>query len=109
MASFPGWHEERDDSGNDIEIKPFPSRPLVNVCLLLVVTAGVAGWVGTLWQHIAAVSAATMVERGSYQNIKAAVGTIAMVLGWLGVSILLAVAVGLLVLILSLKALDRLV
>jgi hypothetical protein len=36
LATFPGWHEERDErTGSDVDVKPFPSRPVSQVPRLL--------------------------------------------------------------------------
>ena len=42
LATFPGWHEERDArTGSDIDIKPFPSRPVSQVALALIFIASI--------------------------------------------------------------------
>ena len=109
LASFPGWHEEHDQrTGSDIDIKPFPSRPVSQSALALVFIASVFVLVSVLWQHTASVAAAQVAQDMGNGSIKSGVGTSAMVLGWFSFALLLIVTIGLLVMILSIHLLDRL-
>jgi hypothetical protein len=109
LASFPGWHEERDRAtGSEVDVKPFPSRPVSQSALALVFIASVFVLVSVLWQHTASVAAAQVAQDMGNGSIKSGVGTSAMVLGWFSFALLLIVTIGLLVMILSIHLLDRL-
>ncbi|KAF2261006.1 membrane fusion mating protein FIG1 [Lojkania enalia] len=109
LATFPGWHEERDRvTGSDVEVKPFPSRPVSQVALALIFISSIFVLVSVLWQHTASVAAATVAQDLGNGSVKSGVGTSAMVLGWFGFALLIIVTIGLLVMILSIIVLDRL-
>lgn len=109
LASFPGWHEERDHAtGSEVDVKPFPSRPVSQSALALVFIASIFVLVSVLWQHTASVAAAQVAQDMGNGSIKSGVGTSAMVLGWFSFALLLIVTIGLLVMILSIHLLDRL-
>ncbi|KAH9826382.1 membrane fusion mating protein FIG1 [Teratosphaeria destructans] len=109
LATFPGWHEEHDArTGSDIDIKPFPSRPVSQVALALIFISSIFVLVSVLWQHTASVAAAQVAQDFGNGSVKSGVGTSAMVLGWFGFALLIIVTIGLLVMILSIHLLDRL-
>ncbi|RDW86762.1 Fig1 domain-containing protein [Aspergillus mulundensis] len=108
LATFPGWHEEVDASGSEVEVKPFPSRPVSQVALALIFVAAVFVLVSVLWQHTASVGASTIVQDLGNGSVKSGVGTSAMVLGWFGFALLVVVTIGLLVMILNLRMLRQL-
>ncbi|EGP83565.1 unnamed protein product [Zymoseptoria tritici ST99CH_1E4] len=109
LATFPGWHEEHDArTGSDIDIKPFPSRPVSQVALALIFISSIFVLVSVLWQHTASVAAAQVAQDFGNGSVKSGVGTAAMVLGWFGFALLIIVTVGLLVMILSIHLLDKL-
>ncbi|KAI5361123.1 Putative Cell fusion protein Dni1/Fig1 [Septoria linicola] len=109
LATFPGWHEEHDArTGSDIDIKPFPSRPVSQVALALIFIASIFVLVSVLWQHTASVAAAQVAQDFGNGSVRSGVGTSAMVLGWFGFALLIIVTVGLLVMILSIHLLDKL-
>jgi hypothetical protein len=109
LATFPGWHEERDErTGSDVDVKPFPSRPVLQIALTSALVAGVLLLIAGLWQHVGSVGAAAMAGSANHGNVKADIGTNAMVLTWIGVTVEIAVAVGLFVMLISIMALDRL-
>lgn len=109
LATFPGWHEERDrETGSELDVKPFPSRPVSQVALSLIFIASIFVLVSVLWQHTASVAAATVAQDMGNGSVKSGVGTSAMVLGWFGFVLLIIVTIGLLVMILSIIVLDRL-
>lgn len=108
LATFPGWHEERDDDGSDREVKPFPSRPVSQIALALIFVASVFVLVSVLWQHTASVGASTIAQDLGNGSVKSGVGTAAMILGWFGFALLIIVTIGLLVMILSIRILDQL-
>ena len=108
LATFPGWHEEHDDDGDDREVKPFPSRPVSQIALALIFVASVFVLVSVLWQHTASVGASTIAQDLGNGSVKSGVGTAAMILGWFGFALLIIVTIGLLVMILSIRILDQL-
>jgi hypothetical protein len=109
LATFPGWHEERDaHTGSDIDIKPFPSRPVSQVALALIFIASIFVLVSVLWQHTASVAAAQIAQDFGNGSVRSGVGTSAMVLGWFAFALFIIVTIGLLVMILSIHLLDRL-
>lgn len=108
LATFPGWHEETDVHGSDVDVKPFPSRPVSQVALALIFISSVFVLVSVLWQHTASVAAATIAQDLGNGSVKSGVGTSAMVLGWFGFVLLIIVTIGLLAMILSIITLDRL-
>jgi hypothetical protein len=61
-----------------------------------------------MWQHVAAVGAAAMVEAVNYGNVKADIGAGAMTLAWVGFTLSSAVAFGIAIMIISIMVLDRL-
>ena len=109
MATFPGWHEEFDaQSDSEIDVKPFPSRPVSSGCLALIAAAAVLSLLASLWQHTASVSVSSLIETTTYGYVKTEIGTSAMVLGWIGFFLFAVVSTGLLVMVLSIRTLDRL-
>jgi len=109
LATFPGWHEEHDGrTGSEIDVKPFPSRPVSQVALALIFIASIFILVSVLWQHTASVAAAQVAQDFGNGSVLSGVGTTAMVLGWVAFAIFVLVTIGLLVMILSIHLLDRL-
>lgn len=109
LATFPGWHAEQDKyTGSDVDVKPFPSRPVSQVALALIFISSIFVLVSVLWQHTASVAASTIAQDLGNGSVKSGVGTSAMVLGWFGFVLLIIVTIGLLVMILSIIVLDRL-
>ncbi|KAJ5375575.1 hypothetical protein N7517_007581 [Penicillium concentricum] len=108
LSSFPGWTEEIDDSGSVREVKPFPSRPVSQTCLLGFLSSAAFCLISVLWQHINSSAAATMAETLTYGAVSAHVGGAAMALGWLSLGLIAAVSIGMLVMILSISLLRKL-
>lgn len=109
LATFPGWHEEADPrTGSDVDVKPFPSRPVSQVALALIFIASIFVLVSVLWQHTASVAASQIAQDLGNGSVKSGVGTTAMILGWFGFGLLVVVTIGLLVMILSIHLLDQL-
>lgn len=105
LATFPGWHEEEDDEGSEREVKPFPSRPISYAALGIISISSIFMFVSVFWQHIGSSAGATMAEALSYGTVNGHVGPAAMTLGWIGVLFSFIVAIGLLVMILSIRVL----
>lgn len=105
LGTFPGWHTEEDGEGSEREVKPFPSRPVSQLALAIIVVASLFAFISILWQHIATSAAASMIRSLSYGTVKGQVGPTAVALGWVGVVLSLVSAIGLLVMILSIRVL----
>lgn len=108
LATFPGWHTSTSADGSEQEVKPFPSRAVSQVALATIFVASVFVLVSVMWQHTAAVAASTIAQDLGNGSVKSGVGTTAMILGWFGFGFLVVVTLGLLVMILSIRLLDKL-
>ena len=103
LATFPGWHEEIDETGDVEAKKPFPSRAVSQVALAIIFVASIFVLVSVLWQHTASVAATTIAQDLGNGSVKSGVGSTAMILGWFSFALLIIVTIGLLVMILSLR------
>ena len=108
LLTFPGWHTESDDDGSDREVKPFPSRAVSLIALTASTLGAMLALVSMIWQHTASVAAATTAQDLGYGTVKSEVGATALALGWVGFALLALAAIGLLVMILSIRILDEL-
>lgn len=109
LATFPGWHEERDErTGSDIDIKPFPSRSVSYAVAFALLMASLLLLVSSLWQHVAAATLVTTVSSMSQGKLVGHVGAAAAALIWLSVGVIVTTFIGLLVMILSIHLLDAL-
>ncbi|KAI9676905.1 MAG: hypothetical protein M1817_006744 [Caeruleum heppii] len=108
LATFPGWHEEVDETGSVEAKKPFPPRAVSQVALAIIFVASIFVLVSVLWQHTASVAAATIAQDLGNGSVRSGVGTTAMILGWFGFALLIIVTIGLLVMILSMHLMERL-
>jgi len=66
------------------------------------------GFVSSLWQHTAAVAAATTAQHMTYGTMKSNVGGAAMVLGWVSLVLYAISLVGIVIQSLSMRMLDSL-
>jgi hypothetical protein len=107
LGTFPSWHTEEDEEGSEREVKPFPSRSVSNVILALLTLSSLLIFVSVFWQHIAAASALSMVHSLSYGTVKVSVGTVAMVLGWGSVALDIIAAIGIYVMVASIRVLEE--
>lgn len=108
LYTFPGWHEDAESQGSEREVKPFPSRTVSHVALGCITVASIIALLAVFWQHMASTAAATMAEVFTYGAASGSVGAGAMVLGWLSFSLQMMTAIGLLVMILSIRVLSQL-
>lgn len=109
LATFPGWHTERDmRTGSEVDVKPFPSRPISLIASIFALSAAVISLIADIWQHVGSVGAAAMAQTANNGNVNSVIGAGAMALGWTGFALLTIVAIGLLVMITAIAALDRL-
>lgn len=105
LAKFPGWSEVIDEDGRQELDQPFPAQKVMRVLNIVLVGSSLLALISSLWQHTAAVTAATTAESLAYGFVKSGVGAAAIGLGWavVGTSILalvlavfVAVSVGML-------------
>ena len=109
LFTFPGWHgEEENENGEIRQVKPFPSRLVRLNALGSTIFVAIFGLVSMLWQHTASAAAATTAQDLGYGVVKGGVGAKAMALGWVGIAFIALAAIGLLVLIFSVRILDLL-
>lgn len=109
LATFPGWHEEKDArTGSDIDIKPFPSRPVTLVCLFALGMAALFLLTSAIWQHVAAASAATAISSATQGCLSGHVGPAATALVWIAFILVFVSFVAIAVMVYSIKLLDRL-
>lgn len=107
LTLFPGWQAELDEAGNEIEVKPLPSRNLLNLILAVMGAVNLASTTGLLWQHCAAVAATSSIESATGHNIKVVTGTTALVLGWTSVALWAVATLGMVPTVISVRALNR--
>lgn len=109
MSTFPGWSTETDENGSEREVKPFPSSLVSQSALALMGLASFLIIVSMIWQHTASVASATTLQDMTYGTVRAKVGVVAMALGWAGLALIIVPSLGLLVMVISIRILDRLV
>ncbi|KAJ5666092.1 uncharacterized protein N7477_008540 [Penicillium maclennaniae] len=109
LSTFPGWHKEVDETGSEIETKPFPSDHVIAACLFTTCIGFGFGLISILWQHINSSSTASMAETLTYGAATGHVGGVAMALGWIAVGVIALVGLGLLEMKLSIDLLKRLI
>ncbi|KAJ6177910.1 hypothetical protein N7519_008371 [Penicillium mononematosum] len=103
LSTFPGWHEEVDEDGSELHVKPFPSEAVTLACLLALGASSGFGFISILWQHVNSSATATMAEILTYGAVSGHVGGVAMALGWLSIGLVALVCVGLWVMRLSIS------
>lgn len=108
LMTFPGWHEDVNDYGSEIEVKPFPSRDLSQLATALSILASAIALLSMLWQHVASISWVTAVDNSTYGVVEGHVGVVGLVLGWIAVAAMMLGSTGILVMILSIRLLDKL-
>lgn len=109
LVSVPGWHEEEDDDlESNVGVKSFTSRQLLQAVLVASAFSAILLLISALWQNVSAAAAGVTISYTTYGTTKAHVGPASMVLLWLAFLVLTLVSVGLLVMVLSINALDNL-
>ena len=108
LATIPGWHEETDEDGSIHDVKPFPSRRVDYSIGGFLGAAVFLGFISSLWQHTAAVAAATTTQHMAYGTVKTHVGVAAMTLTWVSLALYLFSFLGMMILRMSVRILDRL-
>ncbi|KAL9631037.1 MAG: hypothetical protein Q9164_006109 [Protoblastenia rupestris] len=100
------WHEEIDERAEEHDVKPFPSEPVSHSSFAAIMLASLLALVAMIWQHSACVTAAATIQKMAYGTVKGEVGGRAMVLGWVGLVFLLVSAIGIWIMIMSIKLLN---
>lgn len=91
-----------------VDVKPFPSRPVLNLVCIFSVGSTFVLFVAALWQHTAAVIVAAMVPRFTSPALSTHVGLIAMALGWLGWTLITITAIAVVIMLLTVQMLSHL-
>jgi hypothetical protein len=103
LATFPvpGWHSEDDArTGSDMDIMPFPSRPVTNAVIWALGSASLLLMVSALWQHVAAAAVVAL--------LSTTVQGKGVVVGEVGTAAIVVAFQGIVVMALSIRSLDRL-
>jgi hypothetical protein len=110
IATFPGWHKDYDArTGSDIDIKPFPSRPVSQAVALALGMASLLLMISALWQHVAAASVVAIIATtGQGQRVVGDIGAASISLVWLSFALAILVFQGIIVMLLSINLLGRL-
>jgi hypothetical protein len=110
LATFPGWHYEHDEeTGNDIDVKPFPSRPVAQLVLVSSLSSAIFPLVATLWQHTAAIATASAIRSAHYGNVSVSIGVVSLVLMWASTALLATTAIGMLAMLMSMSRLEKVI
>jgi len=109
FATFPSWHYEEDEfTGEQVDVKPFPSRAVVKFLLFSTMIASIFSLVSVLWQHTSAVTAVVMLEGSNSGFIRGSTGPAGIALAWLTFFFLVVVFLGTVVMKSSMLGLDML-
>lgn len=107
LASFPGRHKEEGPDDEEQDVKPFPLKWMSYGAMACASLAAILSFVAAFWQHLSSSTVVTMAEALTYGVVGGRVGTVAMVLGWGCAGFTALTFLGLLIMILTLRALDR--
>jgi len=105
--SFPTWHEEEDFEfeGDIREVKPFPTKKQLIVAQFAAAGAIAVAFIAALWQHIAVVAVAQVLEQMAADVTVVKPGPAALALGWITVAVSLVVCIGIYTMRLSFRIL----
>lgn len=109
LTTFPRWVEEMDEEGSERDVRPFPSRPVMQVTNTASAAGVLFALISSLWQHTAAVAAATTAQNFAYGFMESEVGATAMALGWAALAINVIAMVGMISQYIGILTLDTLV
>ncbi|KAF2670542.1 hypothetical protein BT63DRAFT_240904 [Microthyrium microscopicum] len=109
LATFPGWHEDEDEiTGSIIDVKPFPSRPVVQVAHVCIIASEMFAFIAALWQHVSAATFIALIN-ATDSIAKPHIGKIAVSFVWLSFGLLCLCHLGIWSIQVSMSVLDRLV
>ncbi|KAI0182773.1 Ca2+ regulator and membrane fusion protein Fig1-domain-containing protein [Xylaria flabelliformis] len=77
VSISPDWHEEQDSESSAREVRPFPSRLVLQCALSINVLASLLGLAFTFWQHIGDAGASTLIRLLTYDLVTAQVSPLA--------------------------------
>ncbi|KAF2714790.1 hypothetical protein K504DRAFT_478161 [Pleomassaria siparia CBS 279.74] len=95
-------------TGSDVDVQPFPSRPISQVALSCSFVAAILCLVSSLWQHVGGVGAAAMADIAFYGNVSTTIGAGAIILGWMSFLLITLVTIGLVAMIIAIDTVNRL-
>ncbi|KAL4781144.1 Ca2+ regulator and membrane fusion protein Fig1-domain-containing protein [Aspergillus varians] len=107
LSTFPRWREEHDADGNAFEVMAFPSQAVAMLVLVFDVLATLFLIVGILWQHVVVVAHCATAEAAFYGAVRGKVGAAAMGLGWGAIGVNISGALGLVLLIFTVRTLSQ--
>ena len=108
LGTFPSWHKDTGDDSSEYEVKPFPSRAISYAVLWLLGFSQAFGFMSALWLHVSAATAATTLEIMFGDLVSASVGTAVVTFAWIAFFLNSVAWLGVLIMILSIRILDRL-
>lgn len=109
LSTFPGWQEEVDAvTGSDVDIKPFPNRAVMRLCIAASALASALILIAALWQHVAAACAVAVIGAVTQGYVVGHVGTAAVALVWLTFVTTTVATVGLCICAASIRRSNRL-
>lgn len=88
QGTFPGWQNDPDDSGFEHDVRAVPNKASMLVSIAAVALSAALTFISILWQHTAAVAAATTAQAFGNSNIGSRVGVTAIALGWISFALL---------------------
>jgi hypothetical protein len=92
LFTTPGWHEEEDENGSIREVKPFPKRGVMVLSFATMLISGLLQLVGSLWQHVAATAAKSLIGSFESQGVSSHIGQASMAFTWVACFFLLICA-----------------
>jgi hypothetical protein len=109
LASFPGWHEETDrETGSIVDVKLLPSRQVSRICAACITLSTLSSLTAATWQHVAAISSASVVEYAFHKGWNTEVGWVAAGLVWASFFMNAVVMLGLIIMKYLLTVVDDL-
>jgi hypothetical protein len=110
IATFPGWTEEIDTrTGEDLDVKGFPSRPTSQAVEWALGMASQLLMVSALWQHVAAASVVAIISTTVQgKGVVGDIGAASIALVWLSFALTVVAFQGIAVMMLAIKLIDLL-
>lgn len=108
LGTFPGWRKEVNSEGENLEVKPLPSRSISHMVLICTALATCVHLVATMWQHVGAVSSTAVLRAVLGVALEARPGTASIALSWVACGLSGVVSIQLIVIIPTIKILHPL-
>ncbi|KAH8176398.1 ca2+ regulator and membrane fusion protein fig1 domain-containing protein [Sarocladium implicatum] len=109
LSRYPDWHEEEDSNGSVREIKPFPSQWITWFSIATASVSSILLYIAIMWQQIGVAAAAVAMKGFRYGLVETGTGAAAAALGWVSVGLICLAALGIVVMMLSIRLLQSLV